>query len=298
MPLEVIPHSLYAIKHLVPLLSDGRSSILHKTLHHSLVNMGKYVTMPLIVYLLQGRQVIRDGEGVDHVIEEDHLVFLPKDVYFVSDFVADSGPFEALLFFVDERLIEQCLQTLAAPRGARQGLPRPDGQRTHVLMANPQIRQYMTSLRDVYQGKAHTAALLALKLQELLHLIAMQDQSLGFVEALVHERALRARRQITDFMDQAVAHHLTVADCAALTGRSVSTFIRDFKKAYDTTPHQWLMGQRVDQAHRLLTEQNIGVNQAAQAVGYDNVSHFIKAYKRKFGVTPKQAKALKSGLHL
>lgn len=292
MALEVIPQSLYALKNLQPILSDGRSSILQKTLHESLINMGKFVSTSLIVYIQRGRQIIRDHEGQDNVIEEDHLIFLPKDVYFVSDFVASHGAFEAMLFFIDDKLIDKYLRTCPVPSpeaGGRAGQAVPD-RGTCVLPASKQIKRYISSLGEVYDGMANTAALLELKLLELLHLIAIQDQSLGFIRALSNDKHRVERRPITDFMEAYFGYNLKIEDYAVLTGRSVSTFMRDFKKAYNTTPNQWMIDRKVDIAHRLLVEQNVSVTHAALEAGYENVSHFIRAYKRKFGVTPKKAK--------
>ena len=84
--------------------------------------------------------------------------------------------------------------------------------------------------------------------------------------------------------------NLKVADYALLTGRSVSTFMREFKKLYQTTPNQWLIERRLEKAHHLLTHTDMNVTDVAVEVGYDNVSHFIKAYKIRHRQTPKQTK--------
>lgn len=291
MALEVIPAALYDQKKLRPILSDGRSSILLKTLDESLIDLGKFVATSSIVCILRGRQVIRDQQGLDHVIEAGHLIFLPKDVYFVSDFVAEHGPFEAMLFFVDDRLIDKFLRSFPEPSTSADARDLPClPRRPCVMPAGSQLRRYVDSIREVYAGGTGTQALLEIKLLELLHLIALQDASTCFIRALANDKNQLKRRSITEFMEAHWAYDLKVGDYAALTGRSLSTFVRDFKKAYDTTPTQWLIDRRLDISHRMLIGQNASVRDAALEAGYDNVSHFIKAYKRKFGVTPKKAK--------
>lgn len=301
MTLEVIPKALYTLKNLKPILSDDRSSILRKTLDQSLINLGKFIATPLIVYIRRGRQIIRDHDGFDNFVEEDHLIFLPRDVYCVSDFVADKGHFEAFLFFIDERVIEKYLNSSAPSMPAPAQVSAPSarhGERTYVLRANEQIRRYINSLGEVYTGGENTAALLEIKLMELLHLIAIQDRTFRFIKALSSDKAAIEKRSITDFMEKYFSHNLKIEDYALLTGRSVSTFMRDFKKAYGTTPNQWIIQRKVDMAHRMLVEQNASVTNAAMEAGYDNVSHFIKAYKRQFGVTPKKAKGMNDHLLL
>lgn len=297
MTLEVIPQALYSLENVKPVLVDGNSSILHKTLNADLLNKAIYISTSLIVYLKRGRQIIRDYDGVDNVVPEGHLIFLSKGVYTVSDFVTMDGQFEANLFFFDDGLIKKYLgsDNLKVDRGAA----RENAHGTYTLHANQQIRRYIDSLEHVYKGERGTGALLELKLLELLHLIAMQDGSMRFVDELsVNGKNVRQRRAITDFMERYYSHKLKIEDYALLTGRSVSTFVRDFKRIYNTTPNRWIVEHKIGIAHQLLLSENYSVTHAASEVGYENISHFISEYKRRFGVTPKKAKILAETMHL
>jgi AraC-like DNA-binding protein len=292
MSLEVVPAALYALRNVKPILADGSSSILHKTLCHDLENKAIYIATPLIVYIKQGKQIIRDYDGMHSTVEQNHLIFLSKGVYTVSDYVTVSGAFEAVLLFFDDKLIAKYLA------GATGQLPAAGQQPvygTYTLQANDQIQRYIETLNYVYRDAPGTDALLELKLFELLHLIAIQDQSFRFLRELSCG-GNRKRRQITEFMEQYYSHKLKIEDYALLTGRSVSTFIRDFKRGYGTTPNRWIIEKKVDIAHQLLTGKNYSVTHAASEVGYENTSHFIKAYKQRYGVTPKKAKACAEAL--
>ena len=81
---------------------------------------------------------------------------------------------------------------------------------------------------------------------------------------------------------------LKIEDYAYLSGRSISSFRRDFKTFYQTTPQQWLKGRRLDKAIQLLSEQELSVSSLAYEVGYENTSYFIKEFKKKVGQSPKQ----------
>lgn len=286
MTLEVVPAALYSLSNVKAVLADGNSSILHKTLAADLDNKAIYVTTPLIVCILQGRQIIRDSDGTVHTIGPHQLIFLAKGVYTVSDYVTADGIFEALLLFLDEALIARYLSRFAGQDGPA---PSPSAPGTYLLQADAQIQRYMESLNHVYRDAQGSAALLELKLFELLHLIALQDQSSRFVSVLA--RGGGQRRPIGEFMEQYYSHKLKIEDYAALSGRSASTFTRDFKRAYRTTPMQWLKEKKIGIAHQLLVSKNYSVTEAAAEVGYENTSHFIRAYKLRFGVTPGHARA-------
>jgi AraC family transcriptional regulator, exoenzyme S synthesis regulatory protein ExsA len=73
---------------------------------------------------------------------------------------------------------------------------------------------------------------------------------------------------------------------AKLTGRSLSTFKRDFTKLYDTTPEKWLQKQKLEQAHFLITQKNKRPSEIYLEVGFESLAHFSTAFKKYFGQTP------------
>lgn len=61
-----------------------------------------------------------------------------------------------------------------------------------------------------------------------------------------------------------------------------------FKNIYGKTVFQFLNDYRLDTARHMLDNGSAKVNDAAYHIGYTNPSHFIAAFKKKFGVTPKR----------
>lgn len=289
MILEVIPKALYSLPNLRPLLFDGHSSVLHKTLNRSLLQKEKYITTALIVYIVRGRQIIENPDYSRTTVPENHMLFLPKDLYLVSDYVPDDGgKFEAILFFLDDRIIEKYLQS-SAPDYYH---TTSEARSLFTTPANTQILSFIDSLKRVYSDYHESHALLEIKLLELLHLLAIQDRSHSFLNALTNFSKPGGKRDIRSFMEEYYTRNLKLDDYAQLTGRSLSTFIRDFKQTYNTTPNQWIIEKRLEKARELLTGRNLSVTEAALEVGYDNVSYFIRAFKKKYGVTPKQEQSL------
>ncbi len=292
MTLEVLPQALLTMKNVSPVLSDGSSLILFKQLHENLLNKEIYLSSSIVVYLKSGRQVIHDYDGISERVEENNLIFLGKGIYTVSDFIPLNGGFKAILFSLDDRLISKYLASIADGFSTESKTIAQRGKGTYTINANEQIKRFMTSLGDVYGSLGQTPALVELKLLELLHLIAIQDKSYRFIQELIAgQKKYMKRRSITDFMERYALQNLTLDDYALLTGRSVSSFVRDFKRIYNTTPNKWILDKKVQLAHRLMLENNYSVTDAAMKSGFENVSHFIKMYKRKYGLTPKQLKA-------
>ena len=77
----------------------------------------------------------------------------------------------------------------------------------------------------------------------------------------------------------------SMTEFAKASGRSLSTFKRDFKKISDLSPERWLTDYRLRSAVELL-RRGRRVSDVCFDVGFKNVSHFSAIFKRKFGVTP------------
>lgn len=61
-----------------------------------------------------------------------------------------------------------------------------------------------------------------------------------------------------------------------------------FKEIYGNTVYGFLLDHKLDRARVLLDAQKLQVAQVAYQIGYANPSHFISAFKKKFGITPKK----------
>ncbi len=78
----------------------------------------------------------------------------------------------------------------------------------------------------------------------------------------------------------------TISALAAQVGVSSTKLKKGFKQVFDVSIGQFLLQHRMSRARELILNQQIDVTQAAFSVGYSNVSHFIRYYKKAFGVTP------------
>jgi AraC-like DNA-binding protein len=78
----------------------------------------------------------------------------------------------------------------------------------------------------------------------------------------------------------------TIRQMARHAGTSESKLKRLFKAAYGLSVHAQLRRERMAAAREMLLDQGVNVSEAALAVGYNNVSHFIDAFTRQYGLRP------------
>jgi transcriptional regulator GlxA family with amidase domain len=91
--------------------------------------------------------------------------------------------------------------------------------------------------------------------------------------------------ELVDWMAENVHQDLAVEDLARRAHMSARTFARRFREATGTTPHRWVLVQRVGQAQRLL-EQGLSVEEVARRSGFGSSATLRSAFARERGTSP------------
>lgn len=80
----------------------------------------------------------------------------------------------------------------------------------------------------------------------------------------------------------------SIKELAKVAGLNEHQLKAGFKEIYGNSVFAFLLEHKLDHARLLLDTMRYQVNEVAFQTGYTNPSHFIAAFKRKFGVTPKK----------
>jgi transcriptional regulator GlxA family with amidase domain len=92
--------------------------------------------------------------------------------------------------------------------------------------------------------------------------------------------------------EQNLRQPLTVDQLAAQTLMSPRTFARRFKEATGTTPHAWLLTQRLNRAEELLETTALGIEEIAQQVGYRNATVLREQFVKRRGIPPRTYRSM------
>ena len=82
----------------------------------------------------------------------------------------------------------------------------------------------------------------------------------------------------------------TADELGQACGVSARHFIRAFRQSTGRTPHQWLMQERALNAKNLLEHSDRTLAEISAMCGYANLSHFCRAFLRRFGQSPSMAR--------
>jgi AraC-like DNA-binding protein len=151
---------------------------------------------------------------------------------------------------------------------------------------HPLLESCLASLVPYFDLKnGFSEELASLKITEALNILREIDKDIDNVLANFDEPG---KIDLISFMERNFMFNMPLEKLGYLTGRSLSTFNRDFKKFFKTTPQKWLTQKRLELAYYQLTEKKKKPIDVYLEVGFENLSHFSYAFKKQYGIPPKQ----------
>ena len=140
---------------------------------------------------------------------------------------------------------------------------------------------FSTTIKNLYfTGKRY----------ELLSLLFNQNEDLNIENCpfLSDEEDIVKIRKAKDILLQQMTEPPTLQELADEVGINIKKLKIGFKSIYGDTVFGFLLNYKMEYARKLLDNKTYNVNEVGLKLGYSSASHFISAFKKKFGITPKK----------
>jgi AraC family transcriptional regulator len=95
-------------------------------------------------------------------------------------------------------------------------------------------------------------------------------------------------KRVLDYIGDNLADELSLSELAGLAGISPHYFAELFRQSTGTSPHQYVMLRRIEQAKQSLRDPRRSVIEAALDSGFQNPSHFARVFRKFVGLSPTQ----------
>lgn len=148
-------------------------------------------------------------------------------------------------------------------------------------------RTAMLIAQEAAHGGAGSSLLVeSLSCQLAVHILRRHAHVL-FRESQANDGlSFREERAVRDYVHVHLGEAITLDDLASSVGLSRYHFARRFRVSVGTTPHEYVLQQRVARAQTLLTRTNYPLLDIALICGFADQSHFNRVFKKHVGVPP------------
>lgn len=158
-----------------------------------------------------------------------------------------------------------------------------EGVSPAIAVVLSQIMNYNLhpSIKELYiKGKAY----------ELISLYFNKGEGADVEQCpfLVDEDNVRRIRKAKEIMISRMAEPPTLAELSEEIGLSLKKLKEGFKQIYGDSVFSFLFDYKMEYARKMLETGRHNVNEVGLKVGYSTASHFISAFKKKYGTTPKK----------
>jgi AraC family transcriptional regulator len=191
-----------------------------------------------------------------------------------------SQPVQTLLLQLHTDLVSHTIQELAGAASTRQVTLAEN-----IGFQDPLLMQICLALWHDLKQQAPAETLY---LQSIAQLVAVHLLRRG---SLAEENGQTLTRQqmrhVTDFIQAHLDQDLSLEQLAQQAGLSPYYFSRMFRQTTGESPHQFVLGRRIELARQLLTETDASLAQVALQSGFASQSHLSSIFKRRLGLTPR-----------
>lgn len=188
------------------------------------------------------------------------------------------------------------LALLAGKQAWEQSLSSPSSARPQLLpnlyKADHELRRLAIAAARASNAKSLDAAVNA-----LMDKLSIMQEALQQAVARCPGRTWLNKRQVFlrlqrvhNYMCAYSDHPLDIETLARMANYSPCHFLRIFHMVYQTTPHAYLLEQRLQRAWELLRSSKMAVTEVAVACGFENRSAFSRLFREHFGTTAQETK--------
>ena len=121
-----------------------------------------------------------------------------------------------------------------------------------------------------------------------------QSLQLAVKKKVTREDNFKKLATARDWIENNFTQSLSLRQLAQMASMNDEHFLRQFKKLYNKTPHQYLIDRRIQAARELLVSKDLSVQEICSAIGWESLATFTSLFKQRTGITPGEYR-LRSG---
>lgn len=232
-------------------------------------------------YMVEGAMLSYDSRGM-HKISTKEAIMKNCGSY-VQKYVStgESQQCEAIAVYLYPDLLKEIYKNEVPSFLKEDKVPVPK-----KLIANQLVEQFMSNLAIYFENpESLDEELGILKIKELM-LILLKSENHENIRKLLSEIFASVDVGFKQAIEKNLYNNLSTDELAFICNMSLSTFKREFKKAFDDTPARYIKRKRLEHAASQLLCREDAIASIAYDSGFQDVTTFSANFSEKYGVSP------------
>ncbi len=243
-----------------------------------LVSPEQFIAEHFFIYIVKGKMEAYDGNkhyellaGECGIVRKNHLTRYSKH--------EDKSGFEKIVIHFTESFLKSFIE--------KNQVPHSNYSSANSFLAvkkNKLVNAYIQSLQPYYNDENKIDKnFIELKQEELLRILLQLHPEYANI---LFDFGKPGKIDLEAFINKNYKFNVSIDRFAYLTGRSSSAFKRDFAEIFNDTPNRWLVKRRLEEGYFLIDKKNKKPSDFYLDLGFEDLTHFLFAFKKLFGKTP------------
>lgn len=231
----------------------------------------------MLIWFISGETKIIQADAI-YIFKKGDIFLIPRNqLATIINYPSNGQPHKTVVMHLSTQILRHFYESLNVKPKAL------ESQKIYSFSNHPLLESCLASLIPYFDLKELPENIGSLKIIEAISILRTIDKNIDNVLANFEDPG---KIDLADYMEKNFMFNLPLEKFGYLTGRSLTTFKRDFGKVYNTTPQRWLTRKRLELAHYQLSVKKKKPIDVCYEVGFENLSHFSFAFKKQFGFAP------------
>ncbi|MGQ0682917.1 helix-turn-helix domain-containing protein [Bradyrhizobium sp.] len=111
----------------------------------------------------------------------------------------------------------------------------------------------------------------------------------------VYRLSKQQLERIDEFVESRIARNIRIAELSSAIKMSPSHFSHRFKRTTGISPHAFVTKRKILKAEQLLRQTSCTLEEIAGKVGYSNLGHFRRQFRKSLGYAPGNLREVGAG---
>lgn len=233
----------------------------------------------MLVWFISGETKIIQADK-SYIFKAGDIFLIPRNhLATIINYPKDGLPHKAVVMHLTKERLKSFYSNIEI-----QEKNIPGEVKIHSFEKHPLLESCLASLIPYFDiQESFPDNIAALKITEAISILRAIDKN---IDAVLADFGEPGKVDLVSFMEKNYMFNMSLERFGYLTGRSLSTFNRDFRKIFQTTPQRWLTQKRLQLAYYHLTQKNKKPSDIFMEVGFEDLSHFSYAFKKQYGFAP------------